>query len=409
MFLFNYCILAPYGFGCNIFVEIFCRFGMLNKQNTMENKISKNEAWVNEILAPSGIKINGDKPWDVKILNEGFYNRIKADGSLGLGESYMDGWWECQNLDQFFYKLLSSKIWDRIGLSLSMVLGVISAKILNLQSKKRAFEVGQKHYDIGNDLFTAMLGGTMAYSCGYWKKAKNLDEAEIAKYDLICKKLALKKGQRILDIGCGWGGLAKYAAENYGVSVLGLTVSVEQAALARKLCEGLLVEIRVQDYRELNEKFDHIVSVGMFEHVGTKNYRTYFEVAKKCLKSNGLFLLHTIGCLVTKNTSEPFTLKYIFPNGALPSLQQITAGVEKLFVVEDVHNFGSDYDKTLMAWHKNFIDVWPRLKDKYDNRFFRLWNYYLLSCAGAFRAREIQLWQIVLSPNGVPDGYKPIR
>ena len=364
------------------------------------------EAWANKLLEPAGIKINGDNPWDIKVLNKNFYNRVKGDGSMGLGESYMDGWWEGKNLDQFFCKLLSAKIPEKIGLSLPLVLGVVSAKIMNLQSRTRAFEVGEKHYDLDNNLFAKMLGNSMAYSCGYWDKAQNLNEAQNAKFDLICRKLGLKKGQRLLDIGCGWGGLAKYAAENYGVSVVGITVSKEQAEFGMNLCKGLPVEIRVQDYRDLSEQFDNIVSVGMFEHVGAKNYKEYLALAKKCLKPDGLFLLHTIGRLTTGNGSDPWVNKYIFPNGSLPSLKQITTATENLFVVEDVHNFGADYDKTLMQWYKNFNESWVDFKSKYDERFFRMWNYYLLSCAGAFRARDIQLWQIVLSPNGVPGGYK---
>ena len=384
----------------------------------MKKEVAEN--WTNNLLEPAGIKINGNNPWDIKILNQDIFNRVISQGSLGLGETYMDGWWDCENLDQFFYKLLLAKIPDKIGLSLPIILGVISAKIFNLQSKDRAFQIAEKHYNLDNKLFSAMLGKTMAYSCGYWAKSKSLDSAQNAKFDLICQKLNLKKGatsakgygepkQKILDIGCGWGSFAKYAAENYGVSVVGVTVSKEQAEFAQKLCKNLPVEIRFQDYRELNEKFDHVVSVGMFEHVGAKNYKTFFEIAKKCLKNDGLFLLHTIGAVATRNNVDPWTNKYIFPNGSLPSLKQISGSVEKLFVVEDVHNFGADYDKTLMAWHKNFEKSWPKFKDKYGEIFYRMWRYYLLSCAGAFRARDIELWQIVLSPNGVPGGYKSVR
>lgn len=377
------------------------------------------ELWTNKLLEGSGIKINGNNSWDPKIKNVDFYNRVHAQGSLGLGESYMDGLWDCKNLDEFFYRLLAAEIPERIGFSLPLFWVYFWATIMNLQSKGRAFLVGEKHYDLDNNLFSAMLGKTMAYSCGYWKNANNLDEAQIAKFDLICKKLNLQAGDKILDIGCGWGGFLKYAAEKYGVSGVGLTVSKEQAEMAKEKCKGLPIEIKVQDYRQLKEKFDHIISIGMFEHVGLKNYKTYFEVAKNCLKENGLFLLHTIGSLKSGHNTDPWLNKYIFPNGALPSLKQIAENVEGLFVIEDVHNFGPDYDKTLMQWHKNFNAAWPRLrqgfggqaqfKHKYDEQFFRMWNYYLLSCAGAFRSRQIQLWQIVLSPNGVPGGYKPVR
>ena len=365
--------------------------------------------WVNRVIEPTGIVLDGPNPWDLQIKNPKFYDRVKAQGSLGLGESYMDGWWECQNLDEFFYRLLSIDISERIGLSLPVIFSFIKARLTNMQAVSRAFQIGEKHYDTGNDLFVAMLGKSMTYSCGYFKDTDDLDQAEENKLDLICKKLNLQAGQRILDIGCGWGSFARHAAKNYGVSVVGITVSKEQKKLAEELCEGLPVEIRLQDYRDLNEKFDHIISIGMFEHVGQKNYEVYMQMAKRCLKDDGLFLLHTIGSLKSGTGTDPWIEKYIFPNGSLPSLKQITTAVEGRFVIEDVHNFGSDYDKTLMAWYKNFIAAWPELSQKYDERFYRMWCYYLLSCAGAFRARSIQLWQIVLSPHGAKGGYRSIR
>ncbi|MFA5013471.1 MAG: cyclopropane fatty acyl phospholipid synthase [Candidatus Paceibacterota bacterium] len=365
--------------------------------------------WISRLIEPAGIVLDGLNPWDIKILNPDLYGRIKSQGSLGLGEAYMDGWWECENLDQFFCRLLSSRIDERIGLSLPLILGFVGAKIFNPQSLGRAFQIGERHYDAGNDLFIAMLGKSMTYSCGYWKDARNLDAAEEAKLDLICRKINLKPKQRVLDIGSGWGSFAKYAAKNYGAQVVGITVSKEQLKFAEDSCKGLPVEFRFEDYRKLNEKFDHIVSVGMIEHVGVKNYKTYMRVAKRCLKENGLFLLHTIGGLKSENSTDPWINKYIFPNGMIPSLKQLSQSVEGLFVIEDVHNFGVDYDKTLMAWYNNFDDSWPQLKKNYSKRFYRMWKYYLLSCAGAFRSRSLQLWQIVLSPRGVPGGYKPVR
>jgi len=365
--------------------------------------------WANKIIEPTGVILDGPNPWDPQIKNPKIYDRVKTQGSLGFGEAYMDGWWECEKLDEFFYRVLSIDIYKRLGLSVPLILDYLKAKIFNLQAIKRAFQVGEQHYDTGNDLFIAMLGPSMAYSCGYWNKAKNLEEAQGAKYDLICRKLNLKPGQRVLDIGCGWGGLARHMAKNYGVSVVGITVSKEQAKLATELCANLPVEFRVMDYRKLDEQFDQIVSVGMFEHVGVKNYRDYMKVVRHCLKSDGLFLLHTIGSLKSGSNTDPWIAKYIFPNGMLPSLKQTTTAVEGLFVIEDVHNFGADYDKTLMAWDKNFEAAWPELKKKYSDRFYRMWKYYLLCCAGNFRARSIQLWQIVLSPQGVPNGYLSVR
>ena len=371
--------------------------------------MKKEEKIVKSLLGEAGVTINGSAPFDIKVNNPKFYKRALSQGSLGLGESYMDGWWDAAALDEFFNRLLSAKIDEKAGRNLNMILFGLSAVLFNLQNKSRAFLIGQRHYDIGNDLYKAMLDRRMTYTCGYWKNADSLDEAQEAKLDLVCRKIGLKKGQKILDIGCGWGSFAKYAAEKYGAEVVGITVSEEQVKLGKKLCEGLPVEIRLQDYRDVSEKFDHIVSLGMFEHVGPKNYKTYMKAAARLLKNDGLFLLHTIGSNKTNISFEPWIDKYIFPGGMIPSIKQIAKSVEGLFIVEDWHNFGADYDKTLMAWHKNFEENWRKIKDNYNEKFYRMWKYYLLSCAGSFRARKNQLWQIVLSKNGVPGGYDSIR
>lgn len=241
------------------------------------------------------------------------------------------------------------------------------------------------------------------------ENSQTLDEAQEAKLDLICRKLGVKPGEKILDIGCGWSSFGKFTAEKYGAGVVGITVSREQVEFGQKLCGGLPVEVRLQDYREVDEKFDHIVSVGMIEHVGYKNYRAYMEIAHRCLKDDGLFLLHTIGGNKSVHSVDRWMNKYIFPNGMLPSIKQLGDAIEGLFVMEDWHNFSADYDKTLMAWYGNIEKNWEKLKANYDERFHRMWRYYLLSCAAAFRARNNQLWQIVLSKRGVIGGYKSIR
>jgi len=361
---------------------------------------------IEEILSAAGISINGTNSIDIRIKDERFYKRVTTDGSLGLGESYMEGWWDCENLDDFFCSLMCSDAEDKVKKNWSLLL---RAALLNVNSKSRAFQIGERHYDIGNDLYQNMLDKRMTYSCGYWKDANNLDEAQEAKLDLICRKLDLQPGDRILDIGCGWGSFVKYAAEKYRVKAVGITVSEKQALLAKEICTGLPVEIRLQDYRELDEKFDHIVSVGMFEHVRYKNHRTYMETACKCLSDDGLFLLHTIGDSHSNIAAEPWCDKYIFPNSLIPSLKQISASMEKIFVMEDLHNFGAYYDPTLISWFNNFNRNWVTLKNHYTDRFYRMWKYYLLSCAGSFRARCLQVWQIVLSQKGVPGGYQPIR
>jgi cyclopropane-fatty-acyl-phospholipid synthase len=362
-----------------------------------------------KLLSLAGIKINGDNPWDIRVHNEKFHQRVLSQGSLGLGESYMEGWWDCDALDEFFSRVVRAQIQNGIGKNWALLFGVLLARCLNMQSKKRAFQIGEKHYDLGNELFINMLDKRLVYSCAYWKEANSLETAQEHKLELICQKLGLLPGMRILDIGCGWGSLAKYAAEKYKVTVVGITVSKEQVELGRSLCAGLPVEIRLQDYRDVNEKFDRAVSVGMIEHVGYKNYRTYMEIVRRCLKDDGLFLLHTIGGNKSVTSVDPWMNRYIFPNGMLPSIKQLGQSMEGLFVMEDWHNFSADYDRTLIAWYNNLEKNWDKQKPNYDERFHRMWKYYLLSCAGAFRARGNQLWQIVLSPKGVIGGYKSIR
>ena len=363
---------------------------------------------VEDALAMGDIQINGSRPWDIQIHDERFYKHVLAEDALGLGESYMEGWWEAEELDAFFFHLLGIDL-SEVRMSWKRKWTLLKDRFLNRQSRARAFLIGEHHYDRGNDLFRVMLDRRVTYSCGYWKDATTLDEAQEAKLDLVCRKIGLQPGQKVLDIGCGWGSFMKYAAENYGVSAVGVTVSEEQAALGRELCEGLPVEIRLQDYRDVTDQFDHVVSIGMFEHVGPKNYRTFFEKVDQCLKENGVLLLHTIGNRFSVRSTDPFTEKYIFPNSVIPSIRQIGDATEHLFVMEDWHNFGQDYDPTLMAWNENFEAGWEELRPHYGDTFYRMWRYFLLSGAGSFRVRKMQLWQIVFSKSSIIGGYTPIR
>jgi len=368
-----------------------------------ESKAKKN---VRKMLEPLDVQLNGNRPWDIQIHNPNFYERVLSGGSLALGESYMDDWWDCEALDQFFERILEDRIDKKVKTNVKLLPFMLKAKIINVQKRSKTYEIGKRHYDIGNNLFSIMLDKWLNYSCGYWEKAKTLDKAQEAKLDLICQKMGLRPDMKILDIGCGFGGFAKYSAEKYGAKIHGITVSREQVKFANKLCQGLDVKIELKDYRELKEKFDHIVSIGMFEHVGLKNYRTFMKVIHRCLKADGLFLLHTIAGNTSVNSTDPWINKYIFPNSMLPSAKQLTAASEGLFVVEDWHSFGQYYDKTLMAWYNNFTKNWNKLKDAYDERFYRMWTYYLLSCAGSFRSRRNQLWQIVFSKKGIKGGYR---
>ncbi|MBI4599328.1 cyclopropane fatty acyl phospholipid synthase [Candidatus Uhrbacteria bacterium] len=362
---------------------------------------------VKELIAPGDIKINGTRDWDIQVHNERFYSRVLSGGSLGLGESYMDGWWDVRHLDQFMERILLLGL-DKKVQSWRVAMAGLLAHVVNAQAGRRAFVIGERHYDTGNDLFERMLDKRMTYTCGFWKDAMTLDEAQEHKLDLVCKKIGLKKGDHVLDIGCGWGGFLIYAAEKYGVRGTGVTVSKEQAALAKERAKGLPIEIMVQDYRAVQGTFDHVISLGMVEHVGAKNHRTFMETVARVLKDDGLFLLHTIGSSKSELTGDPWFEKYIFPNSLVPSIGQIACASEGLFVMEDWHNFGAYYDPTLMAWYHNVEKAWPELSQKYSERFHRMWRFYLLSSAGMFRSRKGQLWQIVFAKNGVRGGYKRI-
>jgi cyclopropane-fatty-acyl-phospholipid synthase len=364
-----------------------------------------------ELLDSCDIRFNGGRAWDIQVKDDAIYQRILTSGSLGFGESYMDGDWDCPRLDELFTRLMRADIDEKVAgwFKLRMVLEQLRRYLFNPQSSRRAFQVGERHYDIGNDLFEAMLDSSMSYSCGYWEYAEKLEQAQQHKLELICRKLQLKPGERLLDIGCGWGALQHHAAKHYGVEGIGVTVSREQQKLAQERCQGLPVTVELKDYRDISGDYDKVVSVGMFEHVGQKNYPVFFDTVERLLKSDGLFLLHTIGSHRTVKLVDPWIEKYIFPNGRLPSAREITDVLERRFLIEDWHNFGPDYDRTLMAWWENFERAWPQLEPHYGRGFYRMWKYYLQSCAGLFRSRQGQLWQLVLSKRSYPGTYRSVR
>lgn len=363
---------------------------------------TSSETIVRELLKSAGVAVNGNNPWDIQIHDPRTYNRLLQEAGLGLGESYVDGWWDCDAIDELASRLLKARLDKKVKGNWKILLNSLLGRLMNQQSRARAFQVGERHYDLGNDLYRAMLDKRLNYTCAYWKNASTLDEAQEAKLELICRKIGIQPGMRILELGCGWGSFAKYAAENYDARVLGVTISKEQVALGMELCKGLPVELRLQDYREVTGKYDAVISIGIMEHVGYKNYRNYMEVTDRCLKDDGIAFIHTIGGDESITAGEPWSNKYIFPNGMLPSIAQLGKAMEQILVVEDWQNIGPHYDKTLLAWHANFEKAWPELKNNYDERFHRMWRYYLLSSAGGFRARYSQLWQIVLTRQGSP-------
>jgi cyclopropane-fatty-acyl-phospholipid synthase len=369
---------------------------------------SRYRSALESLLSGTSVALDGNNPWDIRVRDNDFFRRVLSAGSLGVGEAYMDGQWECERLDEMLYRVFRSGAERRLP-TFKQAWAAVTARIFNPQTPRRSFVVGRKHYDIGDDLYERMLDSRMIYSCAYWRDAQTLDQAQEAKLDLVCRKLRLEPGMEVLDIGCGWGGAARFAAERYGVRVTGVTVSRNQAQTATERCKGLPVKILLSDYRSLDQRFDRIYSLGMFEHVGFRNYRTYFQVVRRMLAPDGLFLLHTIGSNVSEQAVDPWIERYIFPNSMLPSIAQIASASEKLFVVEDWHSFGSDYDRTLLAWHERFIAAWPELAEKYGERFKRMWEFWLLASAASFRARRIQLWQVLMSPEGVAGGLPEVR
>jgi cyclopropane-fatty-acyl-phospholipid synthase len=372
----------------------------------MQAKIFKRS--FEKLLGDASITVDGNKTWDIRVHDPRLYRKAILLGNLGLGESYMDGWWECDDLEELFFRLLTADVEGRL-FTLCGAAGNLGGALFNLQVPSRAFAVGKRHYDAGNDLFRAMLDPLMIYSCGYWNGATSLEKAQENKLRLVFDKLGIQPGMKVLDIGCGWGGAAKFAAEQYGAAVVGITISHEQAMFAEKLCRGCNVKIRYMDYRSLKGAFDRIFSIGMLEHVGHRNYRTFFETARRCLTPDGRLLVQTIGGNKPSFCTDPWISRYIFPNSMIPSVSQIAPAFEGGFVLEDWHAFTYDYTLTLRAWHRNFTHRWPELKDAYDDRFYRMWRYYLLSCAAAFRARFIQLWQVLLTPAGIRGEYRVPR
>lgn len=367
-----------------------------------------------ELLARVDVKINGERPWDIRVHDNRFFGRVFRDGSVGLGESYVEGFWDCDAIDEFFARVYSLEA--EVGKGLLHYWFNLRNFIMNVQTKTGARKVIDLHYNLGNELFEPMLGPTMAYTCSYWPDpAMTLTQAQEAKFDLICRKLHLGPMQLVLDIGCGWGGFARFAADNYGARVVGITLSEAQAEFARGLCKGRSITINLCDYRDLklSDYYDAVTSVGMIEHVGRKNYRALMEVAHRVLRPGGMFLLHSIGNGTSQNTVDAFIERYVFPHGLIPSARQIAAAFDGLFVMQDVQNIGRYYDPTLVAWCRNFEAAWPQIRahdpGKYTERFYRLWRYYLLFSAGVFRAGGLQLWQWVLTKGPLPGVYKAAR
>jgi cyclopropane-fatty-acyl-phospholipid synthase len=361
------------------------------------------------------VQFNGERPWDLQVHDPALFNNLLRHGSLALGNSYVRGDWDCEQLDELISRLLQANGHKPLSkrLQLQSLAELVRERCFNPQSQRRAFVVGQRHYDIDPRVYAAMLDPQMVYSCGYWRQADDLNTAQEHKLRLICEKLQLEPGQMLLDIGCGWGSLAAYAARNYGVNVMGITVSSQQASYIKERHENLPIQVALCDYRRLpqlvNEPFDRIASIGMFEHVGPRNHGQFHHAVNQLLHSDGLALVQTIGSDRTTYRTDAWIDTHIFPGGRLPSATQFCHGFEPHFLLEDWENFGRDYDLTLMAWWQNFDAAWPGLQHDIHHEFYRFWRYYLLSCAGFFRSRQGQLWQVVLSKRTRNQAYASWR
>lgn len=362
------------------------------------------EMFFSNLLAKAGVTINGRQPWDLQVREPKAYARILRDGSVGFGEAFMDGWLDCERVDMLAERAYRADLAAQVEVKHALF-EAFKAKVHPFGSRARSFEIGERHYDTGNDLFEIMLDPYMIYSCAYWLRATTLEQAQRDKLELICRKLQLEPGMRLLDIGCGWGGLARYAAEHFGVSAVGITVSKQQLELGRRLCQGLPVELRYADYRDVDEQFDRVVSVGMFEHVGRRHYPDFFAAATRCLKPSGIFLLHTVGYL-QEEPINPWYDKYVMPGVEFPTIANVVDNAGAELVLEDLHTWeGAHYDRTLMAWFERFDRGWDKLKAKYGETFYRMWKLYLQGCAGGFRAGRMRVWQFAFSRGGLPNGY----
>ena len=371
---------------------------------------------VTSLMSKAGIKVGGNNPWDIRVNDDRFYSRC-LKGSVGLGESYMDGDWDVERIDELFTRII------RGGLPSSRLARVgrswldLKSKLVNLQSRKGSLAIAETHYDLDHRLYQKFLGPYNQYTCCFFNEAATLEEAEVEKLEMICNKLDIQPDDRVLDIGCGWGGFSKYAAETRGCHVTGVSISTEQIAYAREFTAGLRVDIVEADYRDLPDlypagHFDKVLICGMIEHVGYKNYRGIMKVIHKVIKDQGYFLLHTIGNSQNTTVADPWLEKYIFRNSMLPSIGQLADAFEGIFVMQAWENYGHYYAPTLAAWYENFDRNWPDIEKidaprPFDERFRRMFDYYLLSCKAGFETEFINLWQIVLTKKGLGTGVYP--
>lgn len=352
--------------------------------------------------------VGSEPPIHLIIHNANTYDRILTFGALGFCEAYMEGWWDEENgqLFELLGLLNRNHVIDkaRENITIPLILQVVKQRLKTLpiliqNSRKNV----QHHYDLGNEFYRIFLDPTMTYSCGYrLQETDSLEQMQLQKYDLICRKLELQPGESLIDIGCGWGGMLIYAAEHYGVSGTGITLSVEQARLAQERIEqrGLSdrIQILLKDYREVQGQYDKLVSIGMFEHVGKGNFMTFMQKSAELLTPQGIGLLHTI-TTESNERNGAWVDKYIFPGGYAPQFHELTQALwATKLVVAHCENLKPHYAETLKRWAQNFMGNRTQiaaLDPAYDERFLRMWHMYLQSFEASFRYGNLQVYQLL--------------
>ncbi len=347
----------------------------------------------------------------IRLADKGTERRILRDPRLGAAETFMDGELEVERGDimDLVHLLHANARWDEGGelkeqSRLKDSIGKLATLIDGVNHAASAKKNIAHHYDVGNDLYKLFLDTEhMQYSCAYWPSDDmTLEEAQTAKLAHIAAKLAIEPGQRVLDIGCGWGGLAIYLARHFDVPVKGITLSEEQLALARERAEEAGVSERIDfeliDYRDLaarGDRFERIVSVGMFEHVGQAQFDRFFRDCATLLDDEGIMLLHTIGRMGGPGSTDAFTRKYIFPGGYIPALSETVEASEKVrLIATDVETLRLHYAKTLREWYKRCIASKDAIVRLYDERFYRMWIFYLSGATAAFESGGMCNYQI---------------
>ena len=355
-----------------------------------------------------------NNPITLKLLKDNLKWKLVIDPEIEFPEAYMRNEITIKNgsLDQFLMSLVENLGRDEITTAsyLSKKTFEIFRFFSNFNLPGKSRKNVEHHYDIGGEkgekLYDIFLDKKhRQYSCGYWKKdTETLEDAQQNKIDHIIKKLDIKNGQKVLDVGCGWGGMALELARQKGCEVTGISLSKNQINYCKKKAKELgldnQVSFKLADYREIMGKYDRIYSVGMFEHVGRKFYNKFFKTINKLLKKDGTFLLHTIGVVDKPTPPNEFINKYIFPGGICPSLSQIVKSIEKTgLIVADTETLIRHYDKTLLSWLERFTAKKDLVKDMFDEKFVKMWSFYLASCAAAFRYRDLVVFQLQIVKN----------